>query len=72
MISKILLTEQQASETTGFKVNTLRKRRSEELPPCYTKIGKKIFYDKDDIECYLESGICYLILNQPHIKEKCS
>jgi hypothetical protein len=71
MISKVLLTERQTSETTGFTVRTLRKRRHKELPPHYTKVGRKIFYDKNDIECYLDSGLCYLTPNQPHIKEKC-
>jgi hypothetical protein len=70
MTSKGLLTEHQTSEATGFKVNTLRNRRSKELPPCYTKIGRNIFYYRKDIECYMDSGICYLIPTKPHMKEK--
>lgn len=70
MISKVLLTEQQTSEATGFTVSNLRNRRHKELPPRYTKIGRKIFYDKNDIECYLEGYLCYATPPNNYTKDK--
>ncbi len=55
MANKILLTEHTASEITGFKVATLRKRRWQGLPPKFLKVGSKVFYKKDALEAFLES-----------------
>ncbi len=52
-----LLNEQQASERTGFKVTTLRKRRWQGLPPKFLKVGAKVFYHPKEIECFLESCV---------------
>jgi hypothetical protein len=56
-MGKILLNEHSASEVTGFKVATLRKRRWEGKPPQYLKIGGKVFYDKQILEDFLDSCI---------------
>jgi len=53
--SKILLTEAQASELTGFKVSTLRKRRWQGKPPQFLKIGGNVRYDANDIQAFLNS-----------------
>ena len=54
---KTLLTEQEASAVTGFKVATLRKRRWQGLPPRFLKVGSKVFYDLNDLEDYLHSCV---------------
>lgn len=57
ILQKILLNEQQASEATGFKVATLRKRRWQGLPPRFLKVGSKVFYDANEIQQYLNSCV---------------
>src|SRR4249920_1648603 len=54
-ITKGLLTENKASEFTGFKVGTLRKRRCQGLPPSFLKVGSKIFYDTEVLKEFLKS-----------------
>lgn len=54
-IGKGLLTENGASEFTGFKVGTLRKRRWQGLPPKFLKVGSKIFYDTEILMEFLKS-----------------
>ena len=55
--SKTLLTEEQASYMTGFKVATLRKRRWQGLPPRFLKVGSKVFYDEGILQEYLHSCV---------------
>lgn len=57
MNQKILLNEHSASEVTGFKVATLRKRRWQGLPPKFLKVGSKVFYDKEVLNQYLDSCV---------------
>lgn len=57
MIKKIILTESQASQVTGFKIATLRKRRWQGLPPRFMKVGSKVFYAEHDLEVFLESCV---------------
>ena len=52
-----LLNEHEASTVTGFTVATLRKRRWQELPPRYLKVGAKVFYDRQDLQDYLDSCV---------------
>lgn len=54
---KTLLTEQDASLVTGFKVPTLRKRRWQGLPPRFLKVGSKVFYDQQDLQDFLHTCI---------------
>lgn len=56
---KTLLTEQAASEVVGFKVATLRKRRWQGLPPRFLKVGSKVFYDRQDLQEFLNACIQY-------------
>jgi hypothetical protein len=55
--NKVLFNEHSASEITGFKVTTLRKRRWQGLPPRFLKVGSKVFYDSQDIQDFLEDCI---------------
>lgn len=55
--SKTLLTETKASEVVGFTTATLRKRRWQGLPPRFLKVGSKVYYDKNDLQDFLESCI---------------
>jgi predicted DNA-binding transcriptional regulator AlpA len=57
MTQRTLLNEHQASQATGFKVSTLRKRRWQGLAPRFMKVGSKVFYDLDDIQAYLKSCV---------------
>ena len=57
MTQRTLLNEHQASQATGFKVATLRKRRWQGLAPRFMKVGSKVFYDPKDIEEFLKSCI---------------
>jgi len=57
MTQRTLLNEHQASQATGFKVATLRKRRWQGLAPRFMKVGSKVFYDPDDIQEFLKSCI---------------
>lgn len=57
MKNKILLTEFEASEITGFKVTTLRKRRWQGLPPQFLKVGSKVYYTEQDLQEYLDSCV---------------
>lgn len=51
---KQLLNEHTASEMTGLKVSTLRKRRWQGLPPRFLKVGSKVFYEYDDLQNFLK------------------
>ena len=53
-MSKILLNEYKASDVTGLKPATLRKRRWQGLPPRFFKVGSKVYYDRDDLQDFLE------------------
>jgi len=55
----ILLNEFQASEATGFKVATLRKRRWAGKPPQFLKVGRKVFYDDHKIKEFMASCVRY-------------
>lgn len=57
MENKMLLNEHHASQVTGFKVSTLRKRRWQGLAPRFMKVGSKVFYDPNDIQDYLKSCV---------------
>jgi hypothetical protein len=57
MQEKVLLNEYQASEATGFKVATLRKRRWQGLPPQFLKVGSKVYYDSNVLQDFLTSCI---------------
>lgn len=57
MSQKTLLNEHSASEVTGFKVATLRKRRWQGLPPRFLKVGSKVFYDRDELQGFLEDCV---------------
>ena len=57
MAVKTLLNETKASEVVGFTTATLRKRRWQGLPPRFLKVGSKIYYDRDDLQAFLESCI---------------
>ena len=54
---KTLLNETKASEVIGFTTATLRKRRWQGLPPRFLKVGSKVYYDRDDLQTFLESCI---------------
>lgn len=54
---KTLLNENEASAVAGFKVATLRKRRWQGLPPRFLKVGSKVFYDRNDLEDFLNTCI---------------
>lgn len=57
MLPKILLNEHGASEMVGFAVSTLRKRRWQGLPPRYLKVGSKVFYDREELQSFLEDCV---------------
>jgi predicted DNA-binding transcriptional regulator AlpA len=57
MSQQTLLNEHQASQVTGFKVSTLRKRRWQGLAPRFLKVGSKVFYDSNEIQEYLKSCV---------------
>ena len=57
MSHKTLLNEHSASEIIGFKVATLRKRRWQGLAPRYLKVGSKVFYDRDELQGFLEGCV---------------
>ena len=52
--NKTLLNENKASEVVGFTTATLRKRRWQGLPPRFLKVGSKVYYDRDDLQDFLE------------------
>lgn len=56
-MTRILLTEDQTSQATSLKPSTLRKRRQAGLPPRFLKIGRKVLYDQQDVEAFLDSCI---------------
>jgi len=58
MISKLLSAEQVA-EVLGVKPDTLaawRCRRSVPLP--FVKVGKRVMYREEDVNCFIENNIC--------------
>lgn len=52
------MTPKEASVYTGFSVATLRKWRAERKGPQYFKYNKRIYYNKDDIDTFLNSVFC--------------
>ncbi len=55
--TKFLLNEYQASEITGLKPATLRKRRWQGVPPYFLKVGSRVFYDQDYLEQFLDGCV---------------
>ena len=49
-----LLTPEQVSELTGLSVDTLAQWRSKKRHIDFLKIGRRIRYDRRDVEQYLE------------------
>lgn len=52
---KAWMKETVVSEITGISVSTLRKNRFNRRGIPYTKIGRSVFYDYDDIVNFMES-----------------
>lgn len=53
MANKKLITTQEAADLIGVATTTLASWRTRKLYIDYTKIGKKILYDLEDIENFL-------------------
>lgn len=49
------LTSKQTSEILGIKEKTLAEWRYQGKNLSYTKIGKQIFYDPDDLKKFIDS-----------------
>ena len=49
------ITEQQVSEITGMALSTLRNNRSKGQGIPYTKIGRSVRYDLDDVIKFMEA-----------------
>jgi predicted DNA-binding transcriptional regulator AlpA len=48
------LTEHDVSKLTGVAVQTLRNWRHKRRGPAYSKIGRLVRYDPDDVEAYIQ------------------
>jgi len=53
---KVLINEHEAADMIGLKVGTMRIRRIRKQPPVYFKIGKRVMYDVEELQAYIESG----------------
>jgi len=51
-----LLDERAAAEKTGLSVRTHQKMRVQGRGPIFTKLGKRVFYLKEDLEEWIFSG----------------
>ena len=56
-MERVLLSEKQAGKIIGLKACTLGKRRQLGLPPRFLKVGRKVLYDKNDLETFLDCCI---------------
>lgn len=48
-----LMNEVAAAAYVGLAVSTLQNRRSKKMEPKFRKIGRAVFYDKNDLDSYL-------------------
>ena len=51
-----LVNEVVAAEYLGRAISTLQNRRSQDLPPKYTKVGGRVFYDLKDLDNFMRIG----------------
>ena len=51
-----LLGERRVAEMLGCSPRTLQRRRMEGKGPAFTKIGRKVFYELNDLQEWIESG----------------
>jgi len=54
-MNDILLDEQSVAAKLNISVATLRKRRQEQRPPRWIKLGTSVRYRAEDIEAWLDS-----------------
>jgi predicted DNA-binding transcriptional regulator AlpA len=52
-----LIDEKVLADQLGFKVQTLRNRRSRGEGPPYVKVGRSVRYRESDVEKYLQSKL---------------
>ena len=57
MMNHTLLNEMQTSQMIGIKPATLRKWRWEGKEPQFLKVGRRVYYRRDDLTAFLESSI---------------
>jgi len=62
------LDEREAAAYTRLSRANLEKRRSRGQPPVYAKLGRRIIYDVDDLDAFIESSKVHprKQLNPPH------
>lgn len=56
-MERVLLNDKEAAKAVGLKTTTLKGRRQLGLPPRFLKVGSKVYYDKKDIDAFLDSCI---------------
>jgi len=55
-IQKKTITPKEASETYGFCEGTLANLRCKRLGPKYYRVGRKVLYRVEDLECWVMSN----------------
>ena len=51
-----LLGERRVAEMLGYCPRTLQRKRTEGKGPAFTKIGRKVFYELNDLQEWIDSG----------------
>ena len=51
-----LLGERRVAEMLGYNPRTLQRRRTEGKGPAFTKIGRKVFYELNDLQEWIDRG----------------
>lgn len=52
------MTPKEASLYTGFSVATLKRWRRKKKQPVYYNLGKRVYYNQDELDSFLQSTFC--------------
>jgi hypothetical protein len=55
-----LCDEREAARRLGLSVATLRRRRLNQQPPIWVKLGGRVLYRKQDLESFIEANVVRL------------
>lgn len=63
-----LLTAEEVSTMTGLSLDTLAQWRSQRRGIPYLKLGRRVMYDADEVEAYLEG--CRVSVSNPNERRR--
>jgi hypothetical protein len=54
-----LCDEREAARRLGLSIATLRRRRRLQQPPTWVKLGFRVLYRKQDLECFIDANLIH-------------